>query len=155
MLTKDFKEFAAFLSARGAEYLIVGGYALAAHGHPRYTGDLDFWIGASGTNAKRVMGALADFGFGGLGITEDDLARPDSVIQLGYPPNRIDILTSIDGVSFEACYSRRMEVQTDGLALNFISLQDLKANKRASGRARDKADLEDLGESAGDGEGTD
>lgn len=146
MLTKDFKEFAACLNARSADYLIVGGYALAAHGHPRYTGDLDFWIGASEKNAERVMLALADFGFGGLGITQDDLARPDSVIQLGYPPNRIDILTSIDGVSFDTCFSRPLQVVVDGLTLNFISLDDLKINKRASGRARDRADLEDLGE---------
>ena len=144
MLTKDFKEFAASLNASGAEYLIVGGYALAAHGHPRYTGDLDFWIGASPSNAVRVLRALADFGFGAVAITEQDLSRPDSIVQLGFPPNRIDLLTSIDGVSFDECFSRRLPVQVDGLVLNFISLEDLKANKRATGRTKDRADLEEL-----------
>jgi hypothetical protein len=146
MLTKDFKEFSASLNASGAEYLVVGGYALAAHGHPRYTGDLDFWIGTARSNARRVLEALARFGFGSLQITEEDLSRPDSVVQLGVPPNRIDLLTSIDGVSFADCYARQMPVDVDGVVLNFISLEDLKANKRASGRMKDRADLEELGD---------
>jgi hypothetical protein len=146
MLSKDFKEFAELLNASGAEYLIVGGYALAAHGHPRYTGDLDFWIGCDPANARRVLEALERFGFGGLGITEADLTTPQQVIQLGYPPRRIDLLTSIDGVEFDACRARRMEAIVDGLMLHFISLDDFKANKRATGRLQDRADLESLGE---------
>lgn len=142
MLTADFKEFAALLNSNGAEYLVVGGYALAAHGHPRYTGDLDFWIGTDETNAQRVLAALAQFGFGSLGISKEDLTTPGRVIQLGYPPARIDLLTTIDGVEFASCFARRMAVSVDGLQLNFIGLDDFKANKKAAGRLKDLADLE-------------
>jgi len=142
MLTQDFKEFAALLNSNGVEYLVVGGYALAAYGHPRYTGDLDFWIGADDANADRVLVALDQFGFGNMGINKLDLATSGRVIQLGYPPARIDLLTSIDGVEFAECFARRMTVDVDGLALNFISLEDFKANKKASGRHKDLADLE-------------
>ena len=144
MLTSDFKEFAELLNSNGVEYLVVGGYALAAYGHPRYTGDLDFWIGADATNADRVLSALAQFGFGALGVTKKDLTAPAQVIQLGYPPGRIDLLTSIDGVEFAECYPRRVTVSVDGVALNFISLEDFKINKKAVGRHRDLADLEAL-----------
>lgn len=144
MLNQDFKEFAALLGSNRVEYLIVGGYALAAYGHPRYTGDLDFWIGTDATNAQRVLGALKEFGFGGLGIVLHDLTLPGQVIQLGFPPRRIDLLTSIDGVEFMPCYARRMVVPIDGLDLNFIALEDFKTNKRASGRLQDLADLQAL-----------
>jgi predicted nucleotidyltransferase len=146
MLTSDFKEFAGLLNSNGVEYLIVGGYALAVHGHPRYTGDLDFWIGHDPDNAARVLAALQQFGFGSLGITLDDLSTPGQVIQLGYPPARIDLLTSIDGVDFRQACERRQVVQIDGIELPFISLEDFKANKRATGRLKDLADLESLGE---------
>ncbi|MDB5874937.1 MAG: hypothetical protein JWQ07_4379 [Ramlibacter sp.] len=144
MLTSDFKEFAELLNSNGVEYLVVGGYALAAYGHPRYTGDLDFWIASDPTNAHRVLAALAQFGFDQLGVTHDDLTTPNQVIQLGFPPGRIDLLTSIDGVSFGECYPRRMTVPVDGVTLNFISLEDFKINKKAVGRHRDLADLEAL-----------
>ncbi len=144
MLNQDFKEFAALLGSNRVEYLIVGGYALAAYGHPRYTGDVDFWIGTDATNAQRALRALKEFGFGGLGIVLHDLTQPGHVIQLGFPPRRIDLLTSIDGVQFTACYARRMVVPIDGLDLNFIALEDFKTNKRASGRLQDLADLQAL-----------
>ena len=144
MLTSDFKEFAESLNSNSVEYLVVGGYALAAYGHPRYTGDLDFWIGCDAANADRVLAALTQFGFGALGVSKEDLTKPNQVIQLGYPPGRIDLLTSIDGVDFAECYPRRMTVPVDGVALNFIALEDFKTNKRAVGRHRDLADLEAL-----------
>lgn len=144
MLNQDFKEFAELFNSNRVEYLIVGGYALAAYGHPRYTGDLDFWIGTDPSNARRVLHALEEFGFGALGIGLDDLTAPGRVIQLGYPPRRIDLLTSIDGVDFAASYARRMLVPLDGLNLHFIALEDFKTNKRASGRLKDLADLEAL-----------
>lgn len=144
MLTSDFKEFAELLNSNGVEYLVVGGYALAAYGHPRYTGDLDFWVAANEANADKVLAALVQFGFGDLGISKQDLARPGQVIQLGYPPGRIDLLTSIDGVNFADCYPRRMTAIVDGIALDFISIEDFKTNKRAVGRHRDLADLEAL-----------
>jgi hypothetical protein len=147
MLNRDFKEFIASLNAHAVEYLVVGGYALAAHGRPRYTGDIDFWIRATNENAARVLAALADFGFAGLSITVEDLIRPDNVVQLGYPPRRIDLLTSIDGVGFEACHAQRQSFIFDGVELPTIGLADFKANKRASGRKQDLADLEALGDS--------
>lgn len=144
MLTSDFKEFAELLNSNGVEYLVVGGYALAAYGHPRYTGDLDFWIGTDEVNAEKVLAALAQFGFGALGIAREDLTTPNRVIQLGYPPGRIDLLTSIDGVDFEPSFLRRMTARLDGVDLHFICLVDFKVNKKAVGRHQDLADLEAL-----------
>ncbi len=144
MLTSDFKEFAALLNANRVEYLIVGGYALAAYGYPRYTGDLDFWVGTDPVNAQRLLDTLEQFGFGGLGIRLEDFTAPNQVIQLGYPPGRIDLLTSIDGVAFAACHARRMTLPLDGLMLDFIALEDFKTNKKTVGRHRDLADLEVL-----------
>lgn len=144
MLTSDFKEFAELLHSNRVEYLICGGYALAAYGHPRYTGDLDFWVGTDALNAQRLLLALGQFGFGQLGLTLQDFTTANQVIQLGYPPGRIDLLTSIDGVEFADCYTRRMQVVVDGIDLSFIALDDFKANKRAVGRHQDLADLETL-----------
>jgi hypothetical protein len=147
MLSKDFKEFAELLNSNKVEYLIVGGYALAAYGCPRYTGDLDFWLGTRLENAHKVMVALTEFGFGGLNISVEDLTREASVIQLGYPPRRIDLLTSIDGVDFAQCYARRWRLEVDGVPLSFISRTDFVANKTASGRPKDLLDLQMLNES--------
>jgi hypothetical protein len=144
MLTSDFKEFAELLNSNQVDYLVVGGYALAAYGHPRYTGDLDFWIGTDAVNAERVLSALVQFGFGALGIQKQDLVAPNRVIQMGFPPSRIDLLTSIDGVDFSACFQRRMTVALDGIPMNFISVDDFKINKRAVGRHQDLADVEAL-----------
>ena len=144
MLNKDFKEFAELLNSTGVEYLLVGGYALAAHGHPRYTGDLDIWLEPTAANVARLLKALDLFGFGSLGLTEADFLQPGAVIQLGFPPARIDLLTSIDGVRFNECYSRRMSVPVSGVDLPIINLADFRANKKASGRAKDLADLESL-----------
>lgn len=150
MLNNDFKEFAALLNERGVEYLVVGGYALAAHGHPRYTGDIDFWVSHEADNIQRLLNVLQSFGFGSLGLSAGDFDA-DTVIQLGQPPRRIDLLTRIDGVEFEACWKRRESVTLDGLQLHLIGLEDFKANKRASGRWKDLADLEALGERGGPG----
>jgi hypothetical protein len=144
MLNEDFKEFVALLNSNRVEYLIVGGYALAAYGHPRYTGDLDFWIGTDPVNAKSVLIALDQFGFGALGIGLEDLTTPDRVIQMGFPPRRIDLLTSIDGVEFAPAFARRVAVGLDGQSLSFISLDDFKTNKRTTGRHKDLADLDAL-----------
>jgi predicted nucleotidyltransferase len=144
MLNRDFREFAGLLDARGVDYLIVGGYALAAHGHPRYTGDIDFWVRPEPQNIARLLQALQDFGFGSLGLSAADFVA-DSVVQLGQPPRRIDLLTSIDGVDFAACFTRRDSVVVDGVRLDIIGLEDFKTNKRAAGRLKDLADLESLG----------
>lgn len=146
MLNRDFKEFVELLNSTGVEYLVVGGYALAAHGHPRYTGDLDIWIDPLPDNVARLLQALSAFGFGSLGLVEADFLQPEAVIQLGYPPARIDLLTAIDGVRFADCYPRRVVLALAGLELPVIDLESFKANKRASGRAKDLADLESLNE---------
>ena len=143
MLNRDFKEFAELLNAKGVDYLVVGGYALAAHGHPRYTGDIDFWVHPSADNLLRLLAVLQDFGFGSLGLTAADFDG-DMVVQLGRPPRRIDLLTVIDGVEFDTCWSRREQVELAGVRLPIIGLADFKANKQASGRLKDLADLESL-----------
>lgn len=144
MLSKDFKEFVALLKKHDAEYMIVGGYAVGVHGYPRYTGDLDIWLNPTEPNAERVLRAITDFGFGSFKLTVADLTKEDNVIQFGQPPLRIDLLTSIDGVTFDACYANRKEVTFDGLAMNFIGYHDLVTNKKATGRHRDLDDVENM-----------
>jgi hypothetical protein len=144
MLNKDFKEFVGLLNSTGVEYLLVGGYALAAHGRPRNTGDLDIWVNAEPANVQLLLRALDLFGFGSLGLIDNDFLQPDSVVQLGYPPARIDLLTSIDGVRFGECYPRRMTLPVSGVDLPIINLEDFRANKLASGRLKDLADLQSL-----------
>jgi len=119
-------------------------------GHPRMTKDLDVWIWPQSTNARAVISALEDFGFEELGLTAEDFTEPDVVIQLGYPPNRVDLLTSPTGVEFGDCWEERLEVEMDGLTVPFIGLEGLKANKRASGRAQDTVDVEILEGGGGD-----
>ncbi|MHB1089953.1 MAG: DUF6036 family nucleotidyltransferase [Ilumatobacteraceae bacterium] len=143
-LDKDFNEFVTLFVASDVRFLIVGGYALAAHGLPRATGDLDVWVWISPVNAAKIRSALEEFGFSGLGITTDDFSRGDSIVQLGYPPYRIDILTSISGVEFDAAWDNRLVVDLDGVEVPFISRRDLIVNKRAAGRPQDVADVERL-----------
>ena len=140
-LDPNFSEFIALLRAHDARFLIVGGYAVAMHGHPRYTADLDVWLGADQRNAEAVLHALDDFGFGALGLTAEDFTAADRVVQLGYPPLRIDLLTSIDGVDFEHAHQHRVEIEIGRLLAPFISLPDLRRNKQSSGRPQDLADL--------------
>ena len=144
-LNPDFRECIALLNAHDVRYLVVGGYAVGMHGRPRYTKDLDIWIDRSPENAERVLDALDAFGFGGIGLTVDDLTDPDSIVQLGRAPNRIDLLTQLSGVEFDACYPNRVVDQPDGTTVQYIGLEDLMANKRALGRLRDLGDVEDLG----------
>jgi hypothetical protein len=143
-LDKDFKEFVELFIAHDVQFLIVGGYALAAHGLPRATGDLDAWVWANEDNARRIIEALDEFGFGEVGVTISDFERADSVVQLGFPPYRIDILTSVDGVSFEAAWANRVVVDIDQMTVPFIGRADLIANKIAAGRPQDIADVQRL-----------
>jgi predicted nucleotidyltransferase len=144
VLNQDFKEFIRSLNNNQVRYLIVGGYAVAFHGHPRYTKDIDLWIDRNSENAARIVAALDDFGFAELGLTESDFLGAGQIIQLGYPPSRIDILTSIKGVEFDNCYQSRVIVELDDMTINFIDLENLIRNKRASGRYQDLADIENL-----------
>ncbi len=144
VMNKDFKEFIELLNANNVKYLIVGGYAVGIHGYPRYTKDLDIWILVSHENAENVLKSLKQFGFGSLGLQKEDFLRPDEFVQLGYPPNRIDIVTSCDGVVFETCYESKKQVIVGELTINFIDLENLKKNKKASARPQDLADLDNL-----------
>lgn len=143
-LEAEFREFIEYLNAREVRYLVVGGYAVAAHGLPRATKDFDVWVWIGPGNVERLLAALDDFGFGQVGLAASDFDHADSVVQLGYPPVRIDILTSIDGVDFADAYPRRMEAFVDGLPVAFIGRDDLIRNKRAAGRPQDVADAERL-----------
>jgi hypothetical protein len=144
VLNQDFKEFIQSLNDNAVRYLLVGGYAVALHGYPRYTKDLDIWVESTADNATRIIKALKLFGFGSLDLKESDFTTPDQVVQLGYPPSRIDILTSLSGVEFAECYSSRVTEDIDGVPVSFIGLENLKKNKKATGRHQDLADVENL-----------
>jgi hypothetical protein len=147
-VNEDFRDLLAALLSEGARFLVVGAHALAVHGIPRATGDLDIWITGEAGNSGRVFDALVRFGapMATMGVTRDDLSRPDQVVQIGLPPRRIDILTSISGVGFEEAWSDRIVHEIDGLAIPFIGRAAFVKNKRATRRAKDLADLEALGE---------
>ena len=144
MLSPDFKDFIRSLNDNHVRYLVIGGYAVALHGHPRYTKDMDVWVEMSADNAANMVKALEQFGFGSLNLQAADFLVPDQIIQLGYPPNRIDLLCTVAGVDFAACYASRVETEVDGVAVNFIDLENLRKNKKAAGRLQDLADLENL-----------
>ena len=141
MFNPDFKDMLSALSEVKAEFLLVGAYAMAAHGHPRATGDLDLWVRANAENAQRVYRALAEFGAPLHDLGVEDLSTPGIVFQIGIEPSRIDILTEISGVEFSDAWERRQSIELDGIALCVISRNDLIVNKRASGRPKDIADV--------------
>lgn len=143
-LSQDFREFVELLNRHEVSYLVTGGYAVAIYGHPRYTGDIDFWVGTNVANGEKLVRVFEDFGLASFGLQVQDFTRPEQIIQVGYPPYRIDILTSIDGVAFDAAYPNRQIVEIDEIPVSFIGLEDLKANKRASGRHKDLDDLANL-----------
>ena len=144
ILSPDFKDFFASLNGARVRYLVVGGYAVALHGHPRYTKDIDVWVGLDEENAGRLVQALEDFGFGSLRLAAEDFLVRDQIVQLGYPPSRIDLITTLPGVTFDECYPSGVNVSVDDLTITFIDLESLIINKRASGRYQDLADLENL-----------
>lgn len=143
-LNRDFQEFVELFVAHEVEFLVVGGYALAAHGHPRYTKDLDVWVRVGPENARRVLAAVEEFGFAGLGLTVEDFQASDSMIQLGHEPQRIDILTYASGLTFHDAYRNRVYVTVGDVEVPFLSPEDLRTNKLAAGRPRDIADAADL-----------
>jgi hypothetical protein len=143
-LPPDFKEFLRLLSSHRVEYLLIGGYAVGYHGYPLPTGDMDVWIAVSSRNAARVVAALVEFGFRAEDVPTALFAEAGKIVRMGLPPMRLEILTTISGVEFAACYARRVEVEVDGVAVNLICLDDLRTNKKASGRHKDLNDLEQL-----------
>jgi predicted nucleotidyltransferase len=144
-IQKDFKELLESFNANNVEYMIVGGYALAFHGAPRYTGDIDLFIKPDKENAQRVMDALDEFGFGSVGIELSDLEYENKVIQLGVPPVRIDIITSISGVTWKDASASKVKGEYGGVSVHFIGLNQFIENKKSIGRKKDMADLEALG----------
>ena len=150
-MNPDFEDFLRALSSAGARYLVAGAHALALHGVPRATGDIDIWIEPSAENSERVWQALSAFGapVESLGITQDDLLKPDLVIQLGLPPRRIDLLTGLSGLEFESAWAERVHFGLGPVQIPFIGRESLIVNKRETGRLKDLADLEALGEDPG------
>ena len=143
---QDFKELLELFNEHKVEYIIVGSYALAFHGAPRFTGDIDILVNPSSGNSQRILSALTDFGFGSLNLTVDDFQKPGSVVQLGYPPVRIDVMTSITGVTWEEASKGKQTGLYGNIPVFFLGREQYIANKRATGRKKDLADLEALGE---------
>lgn len=150
-VSRDFEELFACCNARGVRALVVGAYAVAFHGKPRFTKDLDLWVEPEPANARRLIAALEDFGFGGLGLVPDDFLSPGRIVQLGHAPNRIDLLTSLAGLRFEDAWAGRVEGRYGGQTVFYLARADLIRNKRAVGRPQDRMDLDILGALAGDG----
>ena len=142
----DFRDLLALFNAHRVEYMIVGGYALAFHGAPRYTGDIDLFVRPNAANARRILTALDEFGFGTVGLTEEDFRSPDKVVQLGVPPVRIDIITSLSGVSLEDAFAGCVDGKYGDIPVKYIGRAEFISNKRSTGRKKDIADLEALGE---------
>lgn len=145
-IPEDFKELLELLNANEVDYVIVGGHALAFYGAPRFTGDLDICVGTDPGNARKVIAGLDEFGFGSLGLTADDFSDPDTVVQLGYPPVRVDIMTSITGVGWDEIQKGKVAGDCGGARAFYIGRKEFVVNKRATGRRKDLADLEALGE---------
>ena len=149
MINQDFSDMLSALSEEGVEYLLVGAYALAVHGHPRATGDIDIWVRPTPENAGRVLRAVARFGAPLRDLSAADLSTPGTVFQIGVPPRRIDLMTSIDAVEFDAAWTGRLQARVGDRDVPVIGKSDLVRNKRATGRMKDRADLEALGEDIG------
>ncbi|MBA3532471.1 MAG: hypothetical protein H0T73_11160 [Ardenticatenales bacterium] len=143
-LPPDFKEFLQLLNAHQVEYLLIGGYAVGYYGFPRATGDMDVWVAIDPQNAEKLVVVLQEFGFDVPELAPELFLEENKIIRMGVPPLRLEILTTISGVQFEECYKDRKVDTIDGIAINLISLSDLKTNKAASGRLKDLNDLENL-----------
>ncbi|PKN63031.1 MAG: hypothetical protein CVU57_21185 [Deltaproteobacteria bacterium HGW-Deltaproteobacteria-15] len=143
-LHPDFKDFLRLLNSHDVRYMLVGGYAVGYHGYPRATGDMDIWIETSESNSKKLASVFSEFGVPSDTITENLFLEKDKVIRMGVPPVRIEVITGASGVDFNECFPKRDVIEIDGIPVNFISLQDLKKNKRAAGRHKDLEDLDHL-----------
>lgn len=144
VLSQDFTEFITLLNTHKVRYLVIGGYAVAFHGYPRYTKDIDIWCERTEDNAARLLRVLDDFGFGSLGLEAEDFLTPNQTIQLGHPPNRIDLITSLEGLDFATCYHAKIDETFQDVRMVFIDCEHLKESKRLAGRHQDLADVEHL-----------
>jgi len=143
-LPPDFKEFLKLLNAHQVEYLLIGGYAVAYHGYPRATADMDIWIATHAQNTKKIVTALREFGFDLPELSTELFQKEGQIIRMGVPPVRIEIATTISGVGFEECFAARVVDELDGVEVNIIDLAHLKINKKAAGRHKDLDDIENL-----------
>ena len=143
-LSQDLKEFLRLLAEHDVTFMLVGAHAVAVHGYPRGTGDIDFWIRRDEANARKILAALDEFGFGALGLTMADLMDENTVIQLGREPHRIDLMTFLTGLDFDECLPRAFHARYEGIPLRVIARDDLLRNKRATGRPKDKLDVDEF-----------
>jgi predicted nucleotidyltransferase len=143
-MNKDLKEFLKSFNAQKVEYLIVGGIAVAYYGYPRYTGDIDVWVKKSKENAEKIISAVNSFGYAGLDLTIEELTKDNMVFQFGVEPNRIDVITDADGLIYDEAEKNKKEVLIEDVKIYMISLEDLKKNKKATGRHKDLEDIENL-----------
>jgi hypothetical protein len=143
-LDQDFREFLVLLNQNEVEYLVVGGYAVAFHGHPRYTGDLDIWVNATNNNLAILIKTIEQFGFESVPLKNIDFENEVIAFHLGTPPVRVDIMNKISGVKFNECYPRKEALTMDSLTIPYIAFNDLILNKKASGRYKDLSDIENL-----------
>lgn len=144
-LPDDFRDFLNILNEKQVEYLIVGGWALGVHGYVRATGDMDIWIGTEEENLDRLVLAMEEFGVP-QGISKDFFRKKGNAFRMGSPPMRIEIITEASGIHFPECYTRQIKIEAEGVTIPFLAYEDLVRNKRSSGRLKDLADLEGLGE---------
>lgn len=143
-LPTDFKDFLKLLNSKKSKYLLIGGYAVGYHGYPRATVDMDIWISVDNENARKVVNVIGEFGFKNSGLTVETFTKLKKVVRMGLPPIRIQIISEIDGTKFDECYEHRIVDEIDDIEINIIDLESLKRNKKASGRLKDLADLENL-----------
>lgn len=143
-LNPDFLDFITLLEKKSVEYLVVGGYAVGFHGFPRYTGDMDFFVAVNEANAERLMEVFQEFGFRDIGLEKNDFLKPAFVIEIGREPRKIQVLTGIDGVTFDECRDTAIECDYLGRKMRFIGLEALIRNKKASGRSKDLIDVQEL-----------
>lgn len=144
-LRPDFREIIELLNSHGVDFVIVGAFAVSYHSRPRNTGDLDILVRPELSNAQKLIVALQQFGLKSLKLTPDDFTEAEQIVQIGYPPGRVDLITSLSGVDFEEVWQNRVETELEGLRVSFIGREELIRNKRATGRTKDLADLETLG----------
>ena len=142
-LPKDFREFIELLNKNNVRYIVIGGYAVAYHGYVRSTNDIDIWIDIRKDNIKNMLKALDDFGFSSLNLKGTDFS-PNQIIQLGYPPNRIALISTPAGIDFDICYKSKEQINIDNISVNIIDLENLLKSKKAANRTRDLADIEEL-----------
>ncbi|PIP14507.1 MAG: hypothetical protein COX48_00445 [bacterium (Candidatus Stahlbacteria) CG23_combo_of_CG06-09_8_20_14_all_34_7] len=143
-MNKDLKEFLESFNAQKVEYMIVGGIAVAYYGYPRYTGDIDIWVKKSQDNAKKIISAVNAFGYAGIDLTVEELTKDNMVFQFGVEPNRIDVITDVDGLSYDEAEKNKKKAHLEDVETFIISLDDLKKNKKACSRHKDLEDLENL-----------